>query len=97
MRPILLADLDLAARVLLGLPAAQRRAEMDAMLCAAARAEAHRRLTGRLLPGQGDGSLLSVALGRPRADPAAAGRDYRVCLCIVLERIAALETAHHGL
>jgi hypothetical protein len=97
MRPILLADLDLAARVLLALPPRQRAATMDALLDRAARADAHRRATGLLLPGEGDGSLLSVALGQPRVDPAPVGRDYRACLGIVLDRIALQELTHHGL
>jgi hypothetical protein len=97
MRPILLADIDLAARVLLALPPGGRAMAMDSLLHRAARADAYRRATGRLLPGEGDGSLISVALGQPRADPAPVGRDYRVCLGIVLDRIALHELTHHGL
>ena len=93
MRPLLPSDLDLAARVLLALPPERRARDMDRMLATAHRAERHRRLTGRLLPGQGDGSLLSVALGRRRADPQVAGADYRACLAVVLDRLAALDPA----
>jgi hypothetical protein len=89
MRPLLLSDLDLAARVLLALPRPRRVREMDSMIQTARRADRHRRLTGDLLPGQGDGSLLSVALGRRRADPGCAGADYRACLALVLDRLAA--------
>lgn len=63
------------------------------MIAAAHSAERHRQRTGRLWPGLGDGSLLSVALSRGRADPGCAGRDYRVCLAIVLERLAVEERA----
>jgi hypothetical protein len=93
MRPLLPSDLDLAARVLLVLPSERRAAEMDGMIAAACLAERYRRLTGRLLPGQGDGSLLSVALGRRRADPEVVGADYRACLAVVLDRLAALDPA----
>lgn len=88
MRPVLPSDLDLAARVLLALPGHLRRAEMDSMLGVARRAERHRQATGQLLPGQGDGSLLSVALGRRRTYPGHAGQEYRACLAIVLDRLA---------
>ena len=90
MRPLLVADLDLAARVLLAVPGPGRRLEMDAMLETARRADLFRSSTGQLLVGEGDGSLLSVALSRQRAAPRLADREYRACLLIVLERIAAL-------
>jgi hypothetical protein len=97
MRPILLSDLDLAARVLLGLPVDQRRAEMDVILQCARQADAFRQVTGRILVGHGDGSILSVALGRPRSGPVSADIHYRACLGIVLERIAMDEMTHHRL
>jgi hypothetical protein len=97
MRPLLPADLDLAARVLLALPAARRRAEMDVLLQHAIEAETFRQATGRVHPGHGDGSLLSIALGRPRARPACADREYRRCLGIVLERISLSEQVDQGL
>ena len=91
MRPVLPSDLDIAARVLLALPRQQRRAAMDDMIETARHAECHRRRTGRLLPGQGDGSLLSVALGRRRVNPGCAGPEYRDCMALVLDRMAVLE------
>jgi hypothetical protein len=97
MRPILLSDLDLAARVLLGIPVDQRRVEMDAILKFARQADAFRQATGRILVGYGDGSILSVALGRPRSGSALADINYRACLGIVLERIAMDEETHNRL
>jgi hypothetical protein len=91
MRPILPADLDLATRVLMAVPSERRAPEMDAMLRAACSGEETRRRTGGLLPGHGDGSLLAVALLRPREGQCPAGRVYRACLRIVLDRIEALE------
>lgn len=84
MRPLLLSDLDLAARVLLALPEARRDSEMSDLLATAERADRHRLATGTILPGAGDGSLLSAALVRRHSAMQLAGRDYRACLETVL-------------
>ena len=91
MRPILPADLDLAARVLLALPETDREAAMDEMLEAADRADQVRAVTGRALPGAGDGSLICAALMRQRAGPCFAGPAYRKCLALVLHRLEMFE------
>ncbi len=93
MRPIHVSDLDAAARVLLVLPPPDRRAVMDGMLASAEEADRYRAVTGRHPASGGDGSLLAAALGRHRAPACAADADYRVCLALVLERIAVRERA----
>jgi hypothetical protein len=89
MRPILPADLDVAARVLMMVPVAERRAEIDAMLEEAAVADRVRVTTGRNPAAGGEGSLIAVALGRHRAAACVADAAYRACLMVVLERVAA--------
>jgi hypothetical protein len=89
MRPILPADLDAAARVLMLWPVAERRVVMDAMLEETEAADRVRMTTGRNPVTGGDGSLIAAALGRHRAAACVADEDYRACLMVVLERIAA--------
>lgn len=91
MRPILPGDLDLAARVLLALPADERGPAMYAMLAAAERADRIRIATGRPHRDGGDGSLLGEALMRPREAATFAGPLYRECLSLVLDRLAVFE------
>lgn len=86
MRPLLLADLDVAARVLLALPETERDGEMSDLVATAEDADRHRQATGSLLPGAGDGSLLS---GR-RAEPGLADPLYRGCLLAVLKALDGL-------
>jgi hypothetical protein len=95
MRPVLLADLDLAARVLLALPQARRARAMDDLLAVAERADRHRMATGRL-SADGDGSLLAVAITRHRSPATLAGPDYRRCLSVVLDRLARADAAIAG-
>lgn len=102
MRPVLPADLDLAARVLLVLAPEGRAAAMDEMLGVAEAADRHRLSTGRLPEAGGDGSLIAVALSRPRSAATVAGSEYRRCLGIVLDRLDAAAgaiqdcgTGHH--
>ena len=90
MRPLLLADLDVAARVLLALPETERDGEMSDLVATAEDADRHRQATGSLLPGAGDGSLLSAALLRQRAEPGLADPLYRGCLLAVLKALDGL-------
>ncbi len=67
MRPVTLADLEVAARALLALPQRARRAAARAMLAEAEAADRHRQATRSLHPAFGDGTLMSVAMRRPLA------------------------------
>lgn len=93
MRPILPADLDVAARVLLVSPPGEWPAVMDAMLDEAEAADRVRVAGGRNPVTGGDGSLIAAALGRHRRPACAADAAYRACLMIVLDRIAVREAA----
>ena len=87
MRRVGLTDLDLAARVLLGLPPEHRAAMAMGMLVAAHNADKIRKRLNRAMSGHGDGSLATQALlsglrGSGSGDP-----DYFDCLSILIEAI----------
>lgn len=88
MRPILPADLDLAARWLLTLPAAARPVAMAGMMAEAEEADHFRRRTGRAHPRSGDGSLICLLLLCPRETARCCGTDYLEALQAVLDGIA---------
>jgi hypothetical protein len=67
------------------------------MIAAAHAADRHRKLTGCLLPGCGDGSLMSAAMLRARQPAGIIDEDYRRCLLVMLERLAAASAGHSGL
>ena len=85
MRGLQLADLELATRALLLLPASDRAPALDRMLEAARRGAAHHAITGTAHPDHGTGTLMS-ALSRvsiaPR--PPVLTRDYLNCLAITI-------------
>lgn len=89
MRGLQLADLELATRALLLLPASDRAPALDRMLDAARRGAAHHAITGTAHPAYGTGTLMS-ALSRvsiaPR--PPVLTRDYLHCLAFVAITIA---------
>lgn len=88
MRPLLLGDVTVAARVLMCLPEAERRATAVAMLSDARVAELHLRDTGMVHPRFGNGSLMAAAMTRPRApEPRVDDADYARCLVVVLEAV----------
>ena len=61
MRPVQLADIEVASRVLLAVPAVDRAAVMSDILDRAALADTYRQNTGRPHPVYGVGSLMSAA------------------------------------
>lgn len=89
MRGVLLTDLDAAARAILAVAPDRRAETVRAMLDAADTADRYRRRLGRILPGHGNGSLMSAARntlpGREveRCDP-----DYCAALMVVLQELA---------
>jgi hypothetical protein len=76
MRPLFLADLDLAARVLLALQEAERSAQMTELVATAELAHRYRTVTGGILPVAGDGSLLSLAIELRRILPGLVDKEY---------------------
>lgn len=89
MRGLQLADLELATRALLLLPACERPALLARLLDAARRGAAHHATCGTAHPDHGTGTLMS-ALSRvsiaPR--PPVLTRDYLHCLAFVAITIA---------
>ena len=85
MRGLQLADLELATRALLLLPACERPALLARLLDAARRGAAHHATCGTAHPAYGTGTLMS-ALSRvsiaPR--PPVLTRDYLPCLAITI-------------
>ena len=67
MRPVTLADLEVAARALLAMPKAARAVAARELLAEAAAADRHRLATRRLHPHFGDGTLMAAAMQRPLA------------------------------
>lgn len=89
MRGLQLADLELATRALLLLPACERPALLAGLMDAARRGAAHHATCGTAHPDHGTGTLMS-ALSRvsiaPR--PPVLTRDYLHCLAFVAITIA---------
>lgn len=97
MQPVTLSDLGTAARVLLAVPEAQRRLAMAALIRRAETADRHLRATGALLPGHGNGTLMSAALGLARRDPSRPGdEDYLNCLACALDAVLAWRADQAG-
>ena len=77
MRGLQLADLELAARAMLLLPAAERGAALGRVLQAAGQAAAHHAITGSAHPVHGTGTLMSALARLPIAPrPPVLTRDY---------------------
>ena len=95
MRPLLLGDVTGAARALMYVDENMRVSLARQMLAEAAVAEAHLAKTGKIHPRFGNGSLMAVAMTRPRMpEPRVDDADYVRCLVIVLE--AVLDAAQEG-
>lgn len=78
----------MAARALLGVPSALRRAVLAQMLHKAHAADRYRKRTGDSHPIWGNGSLMSVARTGPLGnEPDLGNPDYCECLVQVLEAI----------
>lgn len=67
MRPVQLADIEAAARVLLPLPASERKGRMTQLLAQAHTADRYRQTTGRPHSGFGVGTLMSAAASFPKS------------------------------
>lgn len=90
MRPALHGDVAAAGRALLAVPAPKRPGLLAQMLREADFADAYRRKTGRAHPNCGGGSLMAVAMMRPRApEPYLDDPDYAACLVLVLTAFVA--------
>jgi len=81
-------DVVAAARVLYEQPEGRRGLAMRGLLRQATWADRHRRISGRIHPLWGDGSLMSAALNRcPGPEPALSDAVYCTCLSMVLEAL----------
>ena len=81
MRPVMLSDVTAAARVLLGVAAAQREECCVAMLREAEHADRYTRRLGRLHPVWGNGTLLAAARTR-RLQPEPSFDNLAYCACV---------------
>lgn len=85
MREVLPGDLSAAARALLPLPEAARRAAAKRMIAEADIADRYRKRTGRAHALYGNGSLMAAALRRhPPAEPFLSDPGYLDCLATVI-------------
>ena len=85
MRPVQMADLDAAMRLLLKVPSARRRLDMADLCARADIADRYRKRLRRLHPDFGDGTLMAAAMGQGLAPrPAAVTAEALSCLHIVL-------------
>lgn len=90
MRPVQLADLEMAARVLMCLPNAARVQAMQDMIGATEIADAHCCAQGTPHPQFGAGTLLSCAAHHAVAPrPAALGKDALHAYWVVLQALMA--------
>ncbi|MCV2880990.1 hypothetical protein [Actibacterium sp. XHP0104] len=88
MRPVLHGDVVSAARALMGLPEAARRAAFQGMLVRASAADAYRKRFGKAHPEWGNGSLMAVALpGVKGPEPFLDAPDYCRCLSLVFDML----------
>lgn len=92
MRPVLLSDLTTAARALLHVPAAQRRALCARIICEAEIADRFTRRLQKQHPRWGNGTLVSASSKRMlAAERACDDPEYCACLSMVLHAIVAKE------
>ncbi|PJI92143.1 hypothetical protein BC777_0987 [Yoonia maricola] len=90
MRPVQLADIEMAARVLMGVAPAARDAVMRDMIIQAQTADAYRRFHGKPHPRFGSGAVLSCAARQdPVPRPAALGLDALAAYAIVIQTLLA--------
>lgn len=88
MRAVTHGDTSSAARALLNVPSAIRRAVLSQMLHKAHAADRYRKRTGDAHPIWGNGSLMAVArMGPMGNEPDLGDPDYCECLVQVLEAI----------
>ena len=95
MRPISLADLEVALRMVLAVPEHARADAARRLLAEAEAGEVHRNATGLAHPEFGSGTLMSAALRHPLAPrPAAYDRRVLSVLSILINAIDA-RGIHH--
>lgn len=89
MRPLLIADLLVAAKAVLGVPASLRPLLAERLLDRADAADRYRRRMGRLHPGWGDGTLSAAAQAVPAGNSVALSNpDAAEALSLVLLALA---------
>ncbi|TVP72325.1 MAG: hypothetical protein EA339_06810 [Rhodobacteraceae bacterium] len=90
MREVTHGDIRAAARVLLSHAEQEWPHLVARMLVQAHHADCYRKAMGRLHPGLGNGTLMSVALAKaPVAEPPASDRRYLTAIRAVLEAVLA--------
>jgi len=95
MRPVLHGDVSSMARMLLQVAPSARQTLCARVFCEADWAEAHVRLSGRLHPLWGNGSLMSAARKRVLADePGFDDIDYCRCFELVLRLLITHQITH---
>ncbi|MEM1064622.1 MAG: hypothetical protein AAGJ74_03895 [Pseudomonadota bacterium] len=88
MRRVTVGDSLAAARVLTVVPLRHQGWVILRLFCEAARADAHRRKTGRCHPVWGDGTLMTAALRRqPPPEPPLENAAFRAALIAVLGHV----------
>lgn len=95
MRPVLMGDVTVAARALLGVRAGARAPLARRLIAEAQLADRHRAHTGRAHPLHGNGSLMAAATARHLPpEPPLADAAYLHCLIAVIEALALRAEAH---
>ncbi|MGO4853159.1 DUF7742 family protein [Phaeovulum sp. W22_SRMD_FR3] len=90
MRQVMHGDVVAAARALLPLPVARRRAELDWLIARAEAADRFRKRLGRAHPDWGNGSLMGAAMRGPLPpEPHLSDPDYLDCLAEVIAALVA--------
>ena len=96
MRPVTLADLETAHRVVMSAPVAARADLARQLLKQAEMADVHRLRTGDLHPDFGSGTLQSAAQGWPMAPRAAAfDQEALAVFVLLISQIVDLPTHYH--
>ena len=95
MRPVALADLEVALCAVLAQPQDQRQKTVGALFAAAHAADLHRQTKGQPHPQFGTGTLMSAALQRPiSARPTAYGPEQAEAFIMILNELTRF-LAHH--
>ncbi len=95
MRPVLHGDVVAAARALLAVDIGTRPRLMRRMIAQASWADRFRRVSGKVHPFWGDGSLEVVAAGHAqKAEPFLDQPDYCECMIAVFEALLGGSLAH---
>ncbi len=95
MRPVSLADIEVAASVLMALAPQDRAQRMVALIRRADAADLHRQQSRRPHPAFGTGTLMSAALAFDRAPrPASLSRDALGAYAVAIAGLIAHNTDH---